>query len=476
MSKIKSNKKSLYILVGLLLLFSASIFFIPASAKLKPSQVDLTIIVSDQQKPGVDAVVDDFLASSLGAGVDSVTVVASGTRSNDQLAYLVTQMTSQSTEFDVIGLDTVWTAQFATNNWLVDLTSLLDSGEMDQYVSGMVDSCTYQGKVWAYPYFMNLGVLFYRNDLLTKYGFDEEDITTWAGLKSVANTILDGENDPDLAGYVAQLDAYEGGVVNFFEWIGSNGVTSIFDSAGNVDLTNVKINESMTFLHDLIPGQYTGLIGTPYIIPRDGLVMDEGSSVTRFTAGNAIFMRQWTFGYGSSQDAGLDFGVASIPTFTGAADEKSSCVGGAILAIPVYCQHQTEALNLIRFLGDAVAQEAELTEVSNFPALKSVYDNLPTGYEWVAEWKGQLDRTLARPVSPQYTEMSKVIADYFSSLLSGSRTVPDALSEMQADVQSVVGGGGVTIPGYVLPILMLSAVSAIAIIGIIGKKRRIFVK
>jgi len=389
----KINYKALIMLSALFFLLITSIFIMPirtTDPKPKPAQgVDLKIIVSDQQAPGVEGVIATFVAGN--PDVDSVEVVASGTRADDQLAYMVAQMEAESAEFDVIGLDPIWTAQFAENGWVEDLGPMgVSLAEMADYVPIMVNTSTYKGKLWAYPYFLNLGILYYRNDIITDAGFDESDFDTWAELNYTANQILNNVtgtlDNPDLVGYVGQLDAYEGGVVNFFEWAGSNGVTDLVTSEGDVNIVNPDVEEAMDFLKALIPPQYTGVQGTPYIIPRTGIVDDEGSSVGRWYANNSIFMRQWTFAYEGSVLNNIDFGVAPLPTFTGAPDEKSSCIGGAVLAVSEYSNNKAEALALIRFLGDTLAQEYELTSISNFPALASVYTCPPLGYNWISEW------------------------------------------------------------------------------------------
>ena len=156
----------------------------------KSSQINLKIIVSDQQAPTIIGVIDDFLADSLGSGVNDVEVVASGTRADDQHTFLVEQMILGSTEFDVIGLYTIWLAQFAENDWIIELDSHLNLGELDDYVDSMVDSCKYKGITYAYPYFMNLGILFYRKDLIEDHGFSEADFDTWLELNATTNFIL----------------------------------------------------------------------------------------------------------------------------------------------------------------------------------------------------------------------------------------------------------------------------------------------
>ncbi|MFX1286387.1 MAG: extracellular solute-binding protein [Promethearchaeota archaeon] len=475
------------IIVGLLTISFGSIFL----GSAKPAAVELTIIVSDQQAPAIEGVVDDFLASDLGDGVDDVKVIASGTRADDQLTYLVTQMTGEAKEFDVIGLDPIWTAQFAENGWVIELTDLLETDEMDDYVDGMVTSCTYEGdKIWAYPYFMNLGVMFYRKDIISRNGFTIGDFDTWDEFKTNTIKILGNTTEqtlePDLVGYVGQFDAYEGGVCNFIEWLGGNGVTDIFDADGNPNLNTSKAQVAMEFLKGLIAPRYTGMWDdkgktTGYIIPRSGLTMDEGSSVGKWLAGESIFMRQWTFAYGSSAstlnlnatDTDGDytqFGVAPLPTKSGAAAEKSSVVGGAVLSIPKYSENQDEALNLIRFLGDKAAQLYELTEVSNFPALKAAYDDLPAGYEWAGEFYDAFDKTLARPVHPKYSLISSSIADKFSDLLSGVKSVGQALGEMDADIAEIIGGRPT--PGFELPVLIAAFGSLAAIFEIRRRKKK----
>ncbi|MHA2289027.1 MAG: hypothetical protein ACXABG_09590, partial [Promethearchaeota archaeon] len=163
----KYNKKALIVLGSLVLLMTSTFFLFPINVSSKPQSsqtLDLTIYVTDQQKPGVDFVTAAFLASPLGAAVDSVTVTSTGTTANEQLSFLQTLMTGGTATAAVIGLDVVWTAVFASNGWIVNLDSYLDPNEMDDYVARLVDAGTWNDNLYAYPYFNNLGILFYRID------------------------------------------------------------------------------------------------------------------------------------------------------------------------------------------------------------------------------------------------------------------------------------------------------------------------
>jgi len=414
------------------------------------SGVDLTIIVTDQQLPGVLNVTDDFLASPLGAGINSVIVISSGTDASAQLTTLSTAMAARSTDYDVIGLDCTWNAQFASNGWIIPLDSYLTPGEMENFTIGMVDACTYNGHIYTYPYFMNLGILWYRKDLMDKnFGvgmWSESDFATWEGLNATANSILNNEtgmltiDDANLVGYVGQLDDYEGGSINFFEICGSAGATNLISDPA-IDIEgNTEVENAMTFFQALIPPQYTGVQGTPYIIPRNGLLMDEGSSISTWIQNNSIFMRQWTFAYPISINNGIDFGIAPLPHFAGATNYRTSCVGGTILGIPTFINstQRAAAINLTKFLGMTEAQEAELKVVSNFPALKSVYFNPPAGYEWISNWTDQLDQTLSRPRQVKYPQISNVISNEFNNILSGEKTVNAGLTSMQTNIEQLL--------------------------------------
>ncbi|MEJ2249397.1 MAG: extracellular solute-binding protein [Candidatus Lokiarchaeota archaeon] len=421
----------------------------------KTSQgVDLNIIVTDQQLPGVQNVTQAFLNSPLGHGVNSVTVLSSGTNANDQLTTLMTAMAAGSTTYDVMGLDVIWTAQFAGNGWIIPLDSYITSGSLDDmnnFAGGMVDACTYNGHYYVYPYFMNLGILYYRKDLMDQtFGignWSESDFGTWEGLNQTANYILNNETGTltnlNLVGYVGQFDNYEGGTINFFEIAGSNGATDLIsDNTVNI-ANNTKLADAMTFFQNLVPPQYTGVQGTPYIIPRNGLIMDEGSSVSTWAENNSIFMRQWTFGYAVSNNYKMDFGIVPLPHFQGASNYKTSCVGGSTLAIPTFIDnaHRAAAINLSKFLGMPTAQEAELKVISNFPALKSVYSNPPTGYEWISNWTSQLDQTLSRPLESKYPLISTAISNDFSNILSGGKTVTQGLNDMQTIIEQILKPG-----------------------------------
>jgi trehalose/maltose transport system substrate-binding protein len=75
------------------------------------------------------------------------------------------------------------------------------------------------------------GILFYRTDLLEKYGYKEPP-TTWEELAAMAKKIQAGERaagNPDFQGFVFEGKASESVTCNALEWIYSYGGGSVIE-------------------------------------------------------------------------------------------------------------------------------------------------------------------------------------------------------------------------------------------------------
>ncbi|MFX1497863.1 MAG: extracellular solute-binding protein [Promethearchaeota archaeon] len=442
--KSNRNKKLSILLIGFLMLFSAPFYIFPATATSEPKlsqSTILNIIVPSYIKPPISDLIPDFLNSRYGGGISDVNVISSGDTSDQQLTYLQTHLAAGDTSLDVMALDAIWTALFVENGWLENLDFHLIPYEMNNYIAGIVDSCEYQGSYWAFPYSLNFGALYYRKDLLTYYNYTTADIDTWAELNATANDILHQENNPNLVGYIGQFDNYEGGTVNFQEWIGSNGVTNIFDSNGNPLVNQTDAIDALAFLKGLIaPPGSPDLINSKYIISRDALTYNEGTTHNTWLAGQALFARNWPYMYSLTLDSpyNTSFGVAPIPTFHGYPDEKSSVAAGSIFGISSFSQHKDAAFNLTKWLCLNYSQYYNLQTYGYFPALKETYSSLPPGFEYVSDFYAASDVTLARPKHPEYPEISAAISQRFSEIISCQKSAAQGLSDLQQDIIDII--------------------------------------
>ena len=147
------------------------------------------------------------------------------------------------------------------------------------------------------PWFGDFGILYYRTDLLTKYGYSGPP-KTWAQLGAMAQKIQDGEraNNPNFYGFVYQGNAYEGLTCDALEWLASSGGGQFIDG-GKVTINNPRAAAILNLQRSWV-GKIT---------PRGVTTYQEGESEKAFTAGNAAFMRNWPYAYAIGQD-GADQG------------------------------------------------------------------------------------------------------------------------------------------------------------------------
>src|SRR6185295_2947243 len=169
-----------------------------------------------------------------GIKVDVVPHPAASDASYSQLARA---FSSKSDSIDVAMLDVVWPGAFAP--YLVDLKPKLGA-QARLHAPGIVANNTVDGKLVAMPWFGDFGILYYRTDLLKKYGYSSPP-TTWAQLFTMAKKIQDGEqaSNAQFSGLVFQGNSYEGLTCDALEWVASAGGGQFID-AGKVTINNPK--------------------------------------------------------------------------------------------------------------------------------------------------------------------------------------------------------------------------------------------
>src|SRR5690348_14210896 len=214
-----------------------------------------------------------------------VKVVPHPTQSDASYSQLARIFSSHSSSMDVAMYDVVWVGAFAP--WLVNLKPALAADAKIQ-APGIIKNDTVHGKLVAMPWFGDFGMLYYRKDLLKKYGYSGPP-TTWSQLFSMAKKIQAGErsSNPNFSGFVFQGNAYEGLTCDALEWIASSGGGHIIDN-GKVTIDNAKARAVL----DSIRGQ----VGK--VTPSGVTTYQEDQTEHAFDNGDAAFARNWPYQYG----------------------------------------------------------------------------------------------------------------------------------------------------------------------------------
>ncbi len=314
-------------------------------------------------------------------------------------------------EVDVFNLDVTWTAEFADAGYIRSLDeSRLSTGG---FLPGPLDTCRYGGKLWALPFNTDVGLLFYRSDLL------DDPPRTWDELEEkVQEMRARSGNDTD--GYAGQLADYEGLTVTALEVIrGAGG--SVVDEDGNVVAENQQAA--------IAAGVERLRVIAPAGIPE----LDETSSIQLFQSGRALFMRNWpvaarSLTQGLEGTPAVTVGVAPLPGGAGV-------LGGQNLAVSADSTRPRAAQALIEFLTGERSQQI-LFERGGLPATrKVVYSDqaVRERYPYVATLEQAIGSAELRPAQPHYARFSDVFRAAVNGYLRHDTPLPDDLQDQLVD-------------------------------------------
>jgi trehalose/maltose transport system substrate-binding protein len=282
--------------------------------------------------------------------------------STDAYSQLARLFSSHSSSADVVFLDVDQPGAFA--KYLVDLKPALGKAAK-QHLKPLVENGTVGGKLIAFPWFSDYGILYYRTDLLKKYGYKSPP-TTWSQLGSMAKKIQAGErsSNPNFYGFVWQGKAYEGLTCDALEWIASSGGGHYIDN-GKVTINNAKAAAILNTIR--------GWVGT--IAPRGVTTYAETEALNAFVNGDAAFLRNWPYAYSVSQGTGSKvigkFGVAVLPH--SGKNPSVATAGGAMLGVSKYSKHKGPAIEWVRYLQNVGANKFTAIFSSNPPTIASVF-------------------------------------------------------------------------------------------------------
>ena len=120
--------------------------------------------------------------------------------SDSQNQFYVINLESRSDAFDLLAIDVIWVQTFARADWLLPIPGLLSPSEKSDFFPAPIEAAMFNEQLVAVPWFIDAGLLYYRTDLLQKYGFSPPQ--TWEELSRAAQAVLKGE--PGMYGFVWQ--------------------------------------------------------------------------------------------------------------------------------------------------------------------------------------------------------------------------------------------------------------------------------
>jgi trehalose/maltose transport system substrate-binding protein len=298
---------------------------------------------------------------------------------------------------------------------------------------------TVNGKLVALPYHIDIGLLFYRTDLLHEYGYSAPP-TTWSDLERMAARIQAGERAKgrkDFWGFVWEGAASEALTCNALEWQASEGGGRIIEKDKTISVNNPNVIRSWE--------RAARWVGT--ISPKAVTVYKEWDALNVWLAGNAAFMRNWPTSYLTSRGPGSAiagrFDAAVLPA--GKAGSAST-LGGGGLSVSRYSQHPKESMELVRFICRRDVQRKRAILTTQPPTIPELYDSAEVlaANPHYAQLKQIYAKRLVvtRPsveADERYDGVSEAYFDAVHSVLLGKQTATAAAADLEMKLVEITG-------------------------------------
>ncbi|CCU85701.1 MULTISPECIES: ABC transporter substrate-binding protein [Mesotoga] len=352
----------------------------------------------------------------------------------DRLGLYLQFLEAKSPEIDVYQVDVIWPGDLAQH--FVDLYEYNADKVVSMHFPAIVENNTVDGKLVAIPWFTDAGLLYYRTDLLEKYGLNPP--ATWDELEEAARIIQEGERktNPDFWGFVWQGNAYEGLTCDALEWLASNDAGTIISSDKKITIANSNAVEILE--------KVAGWVGT--ISPSGVLTFAEEDARAVWQAGNAAFMRNWPYAYslskGEDSSVAGKFDVSPLPA--GKSGNGAATLGGWQLSVSKYSKNPEVAADFALFMAGYEVQKMRAVEGSFNPTIQALYADYEVlkANPFFGSLYDVFVNAVARPstaTAPRYNEVSTLFFKAVHSILSGTADARNALEELALDLEDLTG-------------------------------------
>jgi multiple sugar transport system substrate-binding protein len=317
------------------------------------------------------------------------------TDASQQREQLVRRLGAEDSSFDLMGMDVVWTAEFANAGW-VEPWKPADIEEVSRGVFGPVlETATFGDEFYGAPFNSNTQLLWYRGDLI------RQPPKTWNEMIDMAERL-----GPENGGKIqVQANRYEG----FMVWV--NGM---IESAGGQILAGP---EEVSLAPEPTEAALAaiGRLSRSSAAPANYTTSDEDTARLGFETGNSAFMLNYTFAFGSARENAPDIArnmkAARWPTIKEGTVSKPP-LGGFNLGVNRFSENKDLAFEAAKCLT-APQQQLTVTRLDGLaPARSGLYDTkvVRETFPGFADLvRKSIETAGPRPVTPAYQDVTLAV-------------------------------------------------------------------
>lgn len=352
---------------------------------------------------------------------------------NDRKEILIRTLRSKSSKLDIFAVDQIWVPRFT--KWAEPLDNYISENKKSDLIEEAIQTCLYENKLFAIPLYLDIGVMYYRKDLLESLPESKEvkqllaQSITWEDFIKLSNHFKKKIKSPF---YIFPAYEYEGLVCSFMELILS--LNKDFFKSSQLNFESQEAFKSLSLLVDLV-NHYK-------ISPEDVTELTENTAYKYFIENDGIFLRGWPSFQKDYKNLNKDtqkdslLVMTALPHFNGV--EPTAIFGGWNLMVSKYSMKKEAVLKFINFLISEESQKILYEKGAYLPILKSLYEDkkfIEEHPQFLYE-KKLIQTGVHRPFLEDYTRISDILSYYVNKAIKDEINVSEALSEANQLINS----------------------------------------
>lgn len=399
---------------------------VPPAHTQQPVVLNLLMTAPDAQ-PWKEGIIKDFESKNPGIRIN----IIEGPNATNLLEDLYTSaFILGDSPYDLINMDVIWTPKFAAAGWLLDLTDRVTESELAAFSPKDVEGGRYKGRLYRIPMRSDVGMLYYREDLLKQAGFNPPE--TFTDLIKISQALK--QQDKINWGYIWQGRQYEGLAAMFVEILEGFGGFWVNPNTLEVGLDRPETLKAIAFLKQTIQ---TG------ISPPGVTTYQEEETRRIFQSGQAVFLRSWPYVWplANEKDSPIRGKIAIKPMVSASGENSGACLGGWGLGISKTTKHPQEAWKAIQYFTSEAAQRRFILQAGFVPSRRSLFTDpqIVATYPHYPQLLEVVEQAVLRPPIAQYAQTSDILQRYLSAALTNRMTPEAAMKAAAQETRRLLG-------------------------------------
>jgi multiple sugar transport system substrate-binding protein len=388
----------------------------PTVAASQNAKGNVTFCLGKDTSGNQTAAVKAFNAKYGGQGL-TAKLLEFPTSADEQRNQFVQRQEAKSPECDVFFSDVIWTAEFAAQKWLLDMTDTVNERKGD-FIPSTLETIHFDNKYFGVPQASDAALMYYRDDKVSSVP------STWQELYSEAQKE---------GGIVYQGASYEGLTCDFLELAFAAGGKVLSDDGKKSAINSPQNIKALQFMVDGVKSGAAPKAVTTYM---------EEESRRAFESGKYAFMRNWSYAYALGNAKGSKvkgkFKVAPFPDFEGGT--KAAILGGHNLVISAYSKNPQGAVKLVDYLTSPEVEKINFAKFSITPTTTATYSDpeVKKAIPFADALLKNVEAAHSRPVTPVYPQVSQAIYKNVNAALSGQTSPQEALKKADSQINSAL--------------------------------------